>query len=76
VKRKREKTHVASPVITRSATSIVARGTRITSSAVSVSSVYPGIDRVKKYEFTHRDVPDAFDGFRIAFISDLHYKSL
>ena len=76
VKRKREKTHVASPVITRSAPSIVARGTRITSSAVSVSSVYPGIDRVKKYEFTHRDVPDAFDGFRIAFISDLHYKSL
>ena len=43
---------------------------------MSVSSVYPGIDRVKKYEFTHRDVPDAFDGFRIAFISDLHYKSL
>lgn len=76
VKRKREKTHVASPVITRSAPSIVARGTRITSSAVSVSSVYPGIDRVKKYEFTHRDVPNAFDGFRIAFISDLHYKSL
>lgn len=76
VKRKREKTHVASPVIQRSAPSIVARGTRITSSAVSVSSVYPGIDRVKKYEFTHRDVPDAFDGFRIAFISDLHYKSL
>lgn len=30
----------------------------------------------EKYEFTHRDVPDAFDGFRIAFISDLHYKSL
>ncbi|MEG0456201.1 MAG: metallophosphoesterase, partial [Bacteroides sp.] len=24
----------------------------------------------------HRDVPEAFEGFRIAFISDLHYKSL
>ena len=23
-----------------------------------------------------RDVPEAFEGFRIAFISDLHYKSL
>lgn len=45
-------------------------------SSVGVSSVYPGIDRIKNYEFTHRDVPDAFDGFRIAFISDLHYKSL
>ena len=31
---------------------------------------------MKRYEFTHRDVPEAFDGFRIAFISDLHYKSL
>ena len=30
----------------------------------------------QKYDFTHRDVPEAFDGFRIAFISDLHYKSL
>lgn len=40
------------------------------------SSRHPGIDRVRKYDFTHRDVPQAFDGFRIAFISDLHYKSL
>ena len=35
-----------------------------------------GIDRVVEYDFTHRDVPEAFEGFRIAFISDLHYKSL
>ena len=54
----------------------VAPGTLITHSNISVSSVYKGIDRVVKYEFTHRDVPEAFDGFRIAFISDLHYKSL
>ena len=27
-------------------------------------------------DFTHRDVPEAFDSCRIAFISDLHYKSL
>ena len=33
------------------------------------------MDRVVKYDFTHRDVPEAFEGFRIAFISDLHYKS-
>lgn len=52
------------------------RGTPITSSSVDVSSVYTGVDRVVKYDFTHRDVPEAFEGFRIAFISDLHYKSL
>ena len=52
------------------------RGTQITSSSVDVSSVYTGVDRVVKYDFTHRDVPEAFEGFRIAFISDLHYKSL
>lgn len=54
----------------------VLRGTKITSSTVDVSSVYTGVDRVVKYDFTHRDVPEAFEGFRIAFISDLHYKSL
>lgn len=55
---------------------IVSRGTKITSSTVDVSSVYKGVDRVRKFDFTHRDVPEAFEGFRIAFISDLHYKSL
>ena len=53
-----------------------APGTLITYSEVSVSSTYKGVDRVVKYDFTHRDVPEAFDGFRIAFISDFHYKSL
>lgn len=40
------------------------------------SSSYSGISRVRTYDFTHPQVPAAFDGFRIAFISDLHYKSL
>lgn len=34
-----------------------------------------GIARVRKYDFYHVDVPESFDGFRIAFASDLHYKS-
>lgn len=55
---------------------IVKRGTRITTSVRDVSSAYKGVKRVKTYEFTHRDVPAAFEGCRIAFISDLHYKSL
>lgn len=36
---------------------------------------HPGVGRVKSYRFVHPDVPPAFEGFRIAFISDLHYKS-
>ena len=54
----------------------VNRDTKITSSTVNVSSAYAGISRIVNYDFTHRDVPKAFEGFRIAFISDLHYKSL
>lgn len=49
---------------------------RITHKTVGVSASYTGVDRVVNYEFTHRDVPEAFEGFRIAFISDLHYQSL
>ncbi len=55
---------------------IVQRGTKISSRTIDVSSVYKGVDRVKVYDFTHRDVPAAFEGFRIAFVSDLHYQSL
>lgn len=54
----------------------VANATKISSSVVKLKSEYSGIDRVVEYDFTHRDVPAAFEGFRIAFISDLHYKSL
>ncbi|NDV56590.1 metallophosphoesterase [Bacteroides sp. 519] len=35
-----------------------------------------GVGRIKKYDFSHQDIPQAFDGYKIAFISDLHYKSL
>lgn len=50
-------------------------GSSMFSSSKSGSG-YKGISRVRTYEFTHPDVPTAFDGFRIAFISDLHYRSL
>lgn len=49
---------------------------KITYSTVNVSATCSAVDRVVKYEFTHCDVPEAFEGFRIAFISDLHYQSL
>lgn len=37
---------------------------------------YKNVKRVRQYEFAHRDVPAAFDGCRLAFVSDLHYRSL
>lgn len=74
--KKKKKVEQPVPVTRADVPVIVAKGTKVSSSDVNVSSVYPGIDRVRKYDFTHRDVPEAFEGFRIAFISDLHYKSL
>lgn len=74
----RKKKQPANSVSTRTSSfpAGVAPGTLITHTNVSVPSTYKGIDRVVNYDFTHRDVPEAFDGFRIVFISDLHYKSL
>lgn len=60
----------------KSIKSMVQRGTKITSRTINVGSAYKGVSRIKTYDFTHRDVPAAFEGFRIAFVSDLHYKSL
>lgn len=34
-----------------------------------------GVGRIKEYNFSHPDIPASFDGYRIAFISDLHYQS-
>lgn len=38
-------------------------------------SRYPGVGRTKRYTFEHAQVPETFNGFRIAFISDTHYPS-
>lgn len=45
-------------------------------SCASLNFSNPGVGRVKHYTFQHKDVPNAFDNYRIAFISDLHYESL
>lgn len=34
------------------------------------------VKRIVHYDFVHEEIPRAFDSLRIAFISDLHYKSL
>lgn len=44
------------------------------SSCASLSST--GVGRVKHYVVENRQLPQAFDGFRLAFISDIHYPSL
>ncbi len=44
---------------------------------VSCASLSPdGVGRVKRYLFAHETVQPAIDGYKIAFISDLHYPSL
>lgn len=49
-------------------------GVLLLSSCASLSK-FPGVGRIKKYEFCSEQVPSAFDGFRIVFASDFHYKS-
>lgn len=44
------------------------------SSCASLSK-FPGVGRIKTYEFQSQQLPSAFDGFRIVFASDFHYKS-
>lgn len=36
---------------------------------------YTGVNRLRSYTITHTDVPQAFDGYRIAFVSDFHLES-
>lgn len=47
----------------------------LASCATATFSEYPGVGRVKKYDFYSYDLPPAFDGFRIGFASDFHYES-
>ena len=43
----------------------------------SCASLSPnGVGRVKRYTFAEEGVPEQLDGWKIAFISDLHYPSL
>lgn len=48
---------------------------KITRSKEHLPFSHSGVSRVVRYDVYGSDIPIAFDGFRIAFISDLHYKS-
>ena len=45
-------------------------------SLASCTSVrYTGVSRIRDYDITSPQLPEAFDGYRIAFASDFHLKS-
>ena len=39
----------------------------LSSCATATLSEFPGVGRVKQYDFYSYDIPPAFDGFRIGF---------
>ena len=47
----------------------------LSSCATAAFSKYKGVGRIKRYEIYSEQVPDSFNGFRIAFASDFHYES-
>ena len=50
-------------------------GMFLSSCATASLSRYEAVGRIKEYEWCHPQVPEAFDGFRIAFATDFHYES-
>lgn len=47
----------------------------LTSCATASLSKYKSIGRIKQYDFYSEQLPEAFDGFRMAFATDFHYES-
>lgn len=43
--------------------------------ASCTSMRYAGVNRVRSYDISSPDIPEAFDGYRIAFASDFHLES-
>lgn len=54
---------------------LVGAAVLLASCATASFSEYPGVGRIKQYDFYSYDVPASFDGFRIGFASDFHYES-
>ena len=47
----------------------------LSSCATASLSKYKGIGRLKTYDFYSTDLPEEFEGFRVAFATDFHYES-
>lgn len=51
-------------------------GTNFERGRLRTECIHPGIKRVRTYDVTSPDIPYSFDGYRIAFVADMHYPSL
>lgn len=51
-------------------------GTNFERGRLRTECSHPGIKRVRTYDVTSPDIPYSFDGYRIAFVADMHYPSL
>ena len=47
----------------------------LSSCATASLSSYRGVGRLKTYQFYSPNIPESFEGFRIAFATDFHYES-
>lgn len=47
----------------------------LTSCATASLTPSKGVGRVRQYDFYSAQLPDSFDGFRVAFATDFHYES-
>ena len=51
-------------------------GMRIKRGRTRTECKHPGIKRVRTYDITSQEIPAAFDGYKMAFVTDTHYPSL
>ena len=57
------------------ASALAAAQTRIERSRLRTNRKYAGIARIRQYDIRSAQIPAAFDGFRMAFATDIHYRS-
>lgn len=51
-------------------------GTQFDRGRLRTECSHPGIRRVRTYDVTSPEIPYSFNGYRIAFVADMHYPSL
>lgn len=47
----------------------------LSSCATASFSKYKGVGRIRQYDIYNNQLPESFNGFRIAFVTDFHYES-
>ncbi len=69
-------TATASVWAQRSDTATISEGMRIERGRTRTEAKHPGIKRIRTYDITSQEIPATFDGYRMAFVTDMHYPSL